>query len=91
MEISTINVYLNFIMLKLGSIPRHNKATETTMRNYWTSAFSYVLTITELLVRGFEKKRVATWRSLHELEATLLLIQDEKVLAQYNQHMSFTP
>ena len=88
MEISTINVYLNFIMLKLGSIPRHNKATEL-YAELLTSAFSYVLTITELLVRGFEKEALATWRSLHELEATLLLIQDEKVLAQYNQHILY--
>ncbi len=88
MEISTINVYLNFIMLKLPNIPRKNKSIEL-FAELLKNAFSYVQTITELIVRGFEKEALATWRSLHELEATLTLLTDQRVLVEYNQHILY--
>ena len=89
MEISTINVYLNFIMLKLPLLPLENRRMEL-FAELLRNAFSYIHTITELLVRGFEKEAFATWRSLHELEATLLLIQDDKMLKAYEQHILYS-
>lgn len=88
MEISTINVYLNFILLQIPRINVSSKEMQffvELLRN----AFSLCRTISELLVSGFEKEALSSWRTLHELEATLLLLQDVNALKAYQKHIMY--
>lgn len=87
MEISTIDVYTNFILLRITSLGegQHEKLFIELLRN----AFSLCRTITGLLVDGFEKEALSVWRSLHELEAVLVLIKDQKVQMAYEEHIVY--
>lgn len=87
-EISTINVYVNFISLKLNQIAV-NKESERLYVDLLRNAFSLCRTIAELLVAGFEKEALSTWRSLHEVEAVLVLVQNPHVLQVYEEHVIY--
>lgn len=88
MEISTLNVYINFILLKTRQLAVHDK-DEKLFIELLRSAFSLCRTISELLVNGFEKEALSSWRSLHELEATLVLLEDGKLIKDYQKHIMF--
>lgn len=88
MEISTINVYLNFIFLKLKDF-RPVKREVLLFAELLRQAFQMCRTMTELLVSGFEKEALSAWRSLHELEATLKLLHDEPLIQAYERHILY--
>lgn len=87
-EISTIQVYVNFISLKLTQLPETSES-ERLYLDLLRSAFSICRTISELLVAGFEKEALSTWRSLHEVEATLVLVEDRALLEHYGRHVFY--
>lgn len=88
MEISTINVYLNFILLKLKDFKGGNREVMLFIE-LLRQAFQMCRTMTELLVSGFEKEALSAWRSLHELEATLKLLHDEPLIKSYERHILY--
>ena len=88
MEISTLNVYVNFISLKLPQLQEPNE-TKRLYLDLLRDAFSIIRTVSELLVAGFEKEALSTWRSLHEVEATLILVQDDNLLTHYGRHIIY--
>lgn len=87
-EISTINVYVNFISLKLNQLTGNDKG-EKLYLDLLRNAFSLCRTINELLIAGFEKEALSTWRSLHELEAVLVLVANNDVLRAYSNHVIY--
>ncbi len=87
-EISTINVYINFILLKIQQL-NINEGHEKLYSELLRSAFSMCRTISELLVHGFEREALSAWRSLHELEATLILLEDGTLMADYQKHIIY--
>lgn len=88
MEISTLNVYINFILLKLRQL-QENSGPDKLYLDLLKSAFSLCQTIIELLVHGFERDALSSWRSLHELEAALVLLEDQKLIGHYQQHIIY--
>ena len=88
MEISTINVYVNFILLKIKDF-RTSDREMLLFAELLRQAFQMCRTITELLVSGFEKEALSAWRSLHELEATLKLLHEEPLIHAYERHILY--
>ncbi len=86
-EISTINVYLNFIAHKLTQLI--SQQSDNVYLELLSQGFSLCRTIIELLTSGFAKEALSTWRSLHEVEATLSLVVDHEVFKAYNRHILY--
>ena len=88
--ISTIEIYLNFILGILKKFPQKNPK-ETLLVDMANKAFSVSKAITELIVKGFETEAFSTWRTLHEIECILILIDKhgDKVIQSYLKHMRY--
>lgn len=89
MQISTINVYVNFILLKLTAL-FDPKLEFNLVLEMLHKAFTLCTTITNLVVAGFEAEALGAWRNLHELEAIIKLLVDDNVLQAYKTHIHYT-
>lgn len=88
--ISTMELYLNFVLGILKKYPQKNPQ-ETLLLDMAVKAFSISKAIIELIITGFETEAFSTWRTLHETECILLLIDKygEKLIQSYLKHMSY--
>ena len=88
--ISTIELYLNFILGILKKFPQKNPS-ETLLVDMANKAFKVSKAIIELMVTGFETEAFSTWRTLHEIECILLLVNKhgEKIIRSYLKHMHY--
>ena len=88
--ISTIELYLNFMLGILKKFPQKNPQ-ETLLVDMANKAFNISKAIIELIVTGFETEAFSTWRTLHEIECILLLIHQhgEPVIQSYLKHMKY--
>lgn len=88
--ISTINVFTNFILKKL-ELFKKQEPNKTLIIDMLNKSFSLVKAITTLLVNGFETEAFTTWRTMHELEATLIVLTKygAPVILGYLQHMRY--
>lgn len=88
--ISTIELYLNFILGILKKFP-HKNPQETLLVDIATKAYSVSKAIIELIVTGFETEAFSTWRTLHEIECILLLISKygNPIIKSYLKHMRY--
>ncbi len=88
MPISTLAVYVNFILLTLDNAVSAHK--NSYIVKLLKKAFVYTQTISELLVNGLESEALSVWRSLHEVEAILILISDKNTLKSYEKHLTYS-
>lgn len=88
--ISTIELYLNFILGILQKFPQKNPS-ETLLVDMANKAFKISKAIIELMVKGFETEAFSTWRTLHENECILILVHKygDKVIQSYLKHMRY--
>ena len=88
--ISTIQLYLNFILGILNKYPKKNPQ-ETLLVDMASKAFNISKAIIELIITGFETEAFSTWRTLHETECILTLINKhgDKVTQAYLKHMRY--
>src|SRR5574344_34263 len=89
-EISTINLYLTFI---LGMLSRYKQGApkETLVVDILQKGFSMAKCIVDLLTNGFETEAFSTWRTLHENECILQVIvkYGQPVIDEYLKHLRF--
>lgn len=89
-EISTMNLYLNFI---LGMLNRYKQGDpkETLVVDILQKGFSMAKCIVDLLTNGFETEAFSTWRTLHENECILQVIvkYGQPVIDEYLKHLRF--
>jgi hypothetical protein len=89
-EISTISLYLNFI---LGMLSRYKRGDpkETLVVDIISKAFSMSKCIVDLLTNGFETEAFSTWRTLHENECILAVIvkYGQPVIDEYLKHLEY--
>jgi len=89
-EISTISLYLNFI---LGMLNRYKRGDpkETLVVDVLQKGFSMAKCITGLLTDGFETEAFSTWRTLHENECILsvLVKYGKPVIDRYLRHLTY--
>ena len=88
--ISTIELYLNFILGILSKFPQKNPQ-QTLLVDMANKAFKVSKAIISLMVTGFETEAFSTWRTLHEIECILLLINKygDPVIQSYLKHMRY--
>ena len=89
-EISTISLYLNFILGILNRYERNNPE-RTLLVDLLQKSFSLANCITSLLNDGFESEAFCTWRTLHENECILQILvrYGKPVVERYLRHMRY--
>lgn len=89
-EISTISLYINFI---LGMLSRYKQGEpkQTLIVDILQKGFSMAQCIVSLLIGGFETEAFSTWRTLHENECILLTLvrYGQNVINEYLKHMNY--
>lgn len=89
-SVSTLSLYLNFILRSLESIKSNNQYA-ILISDMLKKAFSMGKCILNLLIDGFETEAFSTWRTLHENECILAcLIQNgEDIFRAYFRHITY--
>ena len=87
---SSLNLYLSVISNVLVTYQRNNPKT-TLINDLLTKSISLTTCILELLISGYESEAFATWRTLHECECTLLILEKhgDKAIESYLKHMKY--
>lgn len=89
--ISTLDVYLNFILGVLKNTQKKNPK-ETLKVDFLYKGFSIAKAISQLIVDGFETEAFSLWRTLHENECIAILIEryKDKFVEAYLKHMDYS-
>lgn len=88
--ISSLNLYLNFIQNVL-SVSEKNDPKTTLVRDLLNKSIGICRSILILLVEGYETQAFGAWRTLHECECTLVLLDKfgDPLIEKYLRHMNF--
>lgn len=89
-EISTLNLYLNFILGVLSRY-RRNDPKETLVIDVMDKGFQIAKCVSTLLEGGYETEAFSSWRTLHENECILsILVKHGKpVITEYLKHIQY--
>jgi len=89
-NISSISVYLN-LMLNIVQNYEKNDPESTLITDLLFKALTISRSIIMLLVNGSETEAFACWRTLHECESTLIILEKygEPAIKRYLKHMTF--
>ena len=87
---SSINIYLNFILNILQNY-RKNDPTSTLIADLLMKSISIARSILTLLVSGYETEAFSVWRTLHECECALVVLEKygAPVINRYLIHMQY--
>lgn len=87
---STIELYLNFILGMLGRYKK-NDPQQTLIVDIMNKGFSIAKCVASLLEGGFETEAFSTWRTLHENECILqvLVKHGQPAMDSYLRHMRY--
>ncbi len=88
--VSSINLYLNFMLNILQSYKKNDPKT-TLITDLLMKSVSISRSILGLLIDGYETQAFATWRTLHECECTLLVLDKygDPMINRYLIHMQY--
>ena len=88
--ISTLDLYLNFILRILNTINPKDKYSRL-INDMLKKAFSMGKCILKLLIEGFETEAFSTWRTLHENESILICLirHGEPIFDEYFKHITY--
>lgn len=89
--ISTMKVYLNFLLNVLHHYDR-NEPKYTLLNDLLLKSTSIANCILDLLTNGHETEAFSCWRTLHECECTLIILnkyKDENIIDRYLTHMKY--
>lgn len=88
--ISSLNIYINF-MLNILNKYQKNDPSRTLIADLLVKSLSISRSILNMLVEGYETEAFANWRTLHECEATLVVLEKygEPLINTYLKHMRF--
>lgn len=87
---SSLDVYINF-MLNIVNSYNKNDPRSTLITDLLNKSLSISRCILNLLVDGYETEAFASWRTLHECECTLILLDKygDDLMNNYLKHMQF--
>ena len=88
--VSSLNLYLNFILNILQSYNRNDPKT-TLISDLLMKSVSISRCIIGLIISGYETEAFSSWRTLHECESTLLLLEKygDPLINRYLIHMQY--
>lgn len=87
---SSLDLYLNFMLNILNSYNK-NDPKYTLINDLLNKSLSISRCILNLLVDGYETEAFARWRTLHECECTLVVLEKygDPLINNYLKHMNF--
>ena len=87
---SSLNIYLNF-MLNIVKGYKKNDPQSTLISDLLMKSLTISRSILEQLLNGYETEAYSSWRTLHECECTLILLDKygERLINKYLRHMNF--
>lgn len=87
---SSLDIYLNFMLNMLNTYPK-NDPSSTLIVDLLIKSVSISRCIIELLEGGHETEAMAAWRTLHECECTLLVLNryGAPLIERYLRHMQY--
>lgn len=87
---SSLNLYVNF-MVNFVTNYKQNDTKITLVADLLNKSLSITRCILKLLMEGYETEAYASWRTLHECECTLILLDKYPDLAipAYMKHMEY--
>ena len=88
--ISSLNLYLNFMLNILQSYKKNDPKT-TLITDLLMKSVSISRCILSLLIDGYETEAYSSWRTLHECECTLLVLEKygDPLINRYLIHMQY--
>lgn len=88
--VSTLSLYVNFILNILNNAKQTDNKTGV-LRDLLNKAISITKCTIDLLTDGFETEAFSCWRTLHECECTLILLEKygDPLIEKYLKHMKF--
>ncbi len=88
--ISSLNLYLNF-MLNILHTYKRNDPKATLICDLLNKSVSISRCIVGLLIDGYETEAFSSWRTLHECECTLILLDKygDPIIGRYLKHMKY--
>lgn len=88
--ISTIDLYLNLMSNIISSYER-NDPKKTLIVDLLNKSISISRCIISLLCGGYETEALSMWRTLHECECTLILLDkyNDEAINSYLRHMNY--
>lgn len=88
--ISSISLYVN-LMLNFISLNKRNDPKNTLIVDLLNKSLMIARSIINLLVEGYETEAFAVWRTLHECECTLILMDkyQDTAISAYLKHMKY--
>ena len=88
--ISSLDLYLN-LMSNIISLYNRNEPKKTLIVDLLNKSISIARCILNLLCDGYETEALAMWRTLHECECTLILLDKyrDSAINAYLKHMEF--
>ena len=87
---SSLNIYLNF-MLNIVKGYKKNDPQSSLISDLLMKSLTISRSILEQLLNGYETEAYSSWRTLHECECTLILLDKygEPLINKYLRHMNF--
>ena len=87
---SSLNMYINF-MLNIVKGYQKNDPQSTLISDLLMKSLTISRCILENLLNGYETEAFSSWRTLHECECTLILLDQygEPLINNYLKHMNF--
>ena len=87
---SSLDIYLNFMMNILTGYEKNDPVT-TIIRDLLVKSVSIARCILINLINGYETEAFSNWRTLHECECTLILLDKygKDAIPAYLKHMNF--
>ena len=87
---SSLNMYINF-MLNIVKGYKKNDPQSTLISDLLMKSLSISRCILDQLLNGYETEAFSSWRTLHECECTLILLDKygEPLINNYLKHMNF--
>ena len=87
---SSLNLYLNF-MLNIVKGYKKNDPQSTLISDLLMKSLTISRSILEQLLNGYETEAFSSWRTLHECECTLILLDKygDRLINKYLRHMNF--
>ena len=89
-SVSSLNLYLNFILNIVNNYEK-NDPVSTLITDLLNKSVSIARCVLSQLVNGYETEAFALWRTLHECECTLVLLEKygDPLISSYLKHMNF--
>lgn len=89
-SVSSLNLYLNFMLNILQSYKK-NDPKSTLITDLLMKSVSISRCILSLITDGYETEAFSSWRTLHECECTLLLLEKygDPLINRYLIHMQY--